>query len=115
VTLHRAFEFRFKADLHGLAGIEISRAARAKLRSGEIDNEWKDTIGRGEADGLRIAICRTNTKNEWTLIALPVGGDGYDREEAAALRREVVAALRVNAEEFRELAPELGPGGSGVE
>jgi hypothetical protein len=114
VASHRLFGFVFTADLHSDRGRNIAAAAHALLRSGEIDNEWKDTIGDGEIDTLRIAISRTNTHHEWRLSARSTDDD-YDRDKAAALRQEVLSALRANAEEVRELGSELSPGGSEVE
>jgi hypothetical protein len=108
MTLHRAFEFRFTANLHGQVGINISSAAQARLRPGEIDNERKDTIGRGQVNSLRIAIWRTNTQHEWMLSAT-TRDDGYDRGEAGRLREAVLAALEENAEDFKELPSDLHP------
>src|SRR5262245_11012444 len=107
MSLDTVFEFVFTADLHSQAGRDIARAAQAKLRSGEIDNERKDTVGHGRVGALSISISRTDRPNEWTLIALPVGGDGYDYQQAATLRNDVLAALRANADTFKELPSEL--------
>jgi len=109
VGSHRVFDFVFTADLHSQEGRNIAAAARAQLRPGEIDNERKDTIGRGTVGSLRISISR-NDHHEWVVGARSTD-DEYDRERAAALREAVLAALQENAEKFEELPSELNPAG----
>ena len=103
---HIVFDFVFTADLHTEEGRKIAAAAQSSLRYGEIDNKWKDRIGRGTVGSVRTSINRTNTDNEWTISALSTDDD-YDRAAAAALREDVLAALRQYAQEFKELPSEL--------
>lgn len=104
------FSFVFTVDMHTQEGRNIAAAAQCRLRPGEIDNLWKDTIGRGTVGSLRTSISRTNTPHEWTVSAMTTEGD-YDLEAAAALREEVLAALRENAQEFKEFKSDLHDGG----
>lgn len=109
MTAHRVFKFHFTVDLHSAAGRKIAAAAQSRLRPGEIDNEWKDTVGRGDVGPFHVAISRTNTRNEWSVLVTTA--DDYDRAIAEALRDDVLAALQENAQEFKELPSELNPGG----
>lgn len=101
------FEFEFTVDLHTAKGREIAKAAHAELRGREIDNEWKDTIGRGNLGEIGITIGRTNTRNLWNLLALVSPDVSYDRDAAARLHEQVRAALREHADEFKEYPSEL--------
>lgn len=100
------FHFEFTVDLHTEEGRKIAAAAHCRLRSGEIDNEWKDTVGRGRVGSLSVYISRKNARHEWTVGALS-SDDDYDREQAAALREDVLAALRQYAPGFKELPSDL--------
>jgi hypothetical protein len=110
VTVHIVFDFQFTADLHTEEGRRIATAAQTRLRAGEIDNHWKDRVGRGSVGSLSTAIDRVSEAREWTVGAT-TADDDYDREAAVALREEVLAALRENAQEFKELKSELYDGG----
>ncbi len=110
MTVRRAFKFQFMVDLHAEEGRRIAAAAHCRLRPGEIDNKWKDTVGRGEVGSLDTNISRTNTDHEWTVSASTTDDD-YDRAAAATLREDVLAALRENAREFKELRSDLYDGG----
>jgi hypothetical protein len=110
MTAHVVFKFHFNADMHADPGRTIAEAAGVRLRPQEIDNQWKDTIGRGKVESLSVSIDRTNTPNRWALSAI-TPQDGYDRAAASALRSRVLAALEQHAQEYRELASELHPDG----
>ena len=103
---HIVFDFVFTADLHTEQGRKIAAAAQSSLRYGEIDNKWKENIGHGRIGSILTSISRTNIDNEWTVSALSTDDD-YDRVAAAALREDVLAALRQHAQEFKELPSEL--------
>lgn len=109
MTSHIVFKFQFTADMHAEAGREIAEAAGVRLRPQEIDNQWKDTIGRGRLGSVSVSIDRTNTPELWSLSAI-TPDDGYDRPAAAELRDSVLAALRRYARDFRELPSELSSG-----
>lgn len=103
---HRIFKFHFTADLHSEEGRKIAAAAHAQLRSGEIDNLWKDRIGRGSVGSIMTSVSRVTDNREWSVSALSTD-DSYDRDAAAALREDVLAALQQYAQEFKELESEL--------
>jgi hypothetical protein len=103
------FLFQFTADLHSDEGRKIAAAVHARLRPGEIDNLWKDTVGHGQVGTLRTFIARSDGTHEWTVGAMTTDDD-YDRAEAAALREDVLAALRQYAPGFKEFPSELHDG-----
>jgi hypothetical protein len=103
---HLVFEFHFTADLHTEQGRNIAAAAQARLRSSEIDNLWKDHIGRGRVGSIETSVDRVTDNREWSVSALSIEGD-YDLAAATALREEVLTALQQYAQEFKEIRSEL--------
>ncbi|MGH9211986.1 MAG: hypothetical protein ACRD2C_15080, partial [Acidimicrobiales bacterium] len=85
------FDFKFTVDLHTEEGRKIAAAAHCRLRPGEIDNQWKDTVGRGAVGAFHLLISRGDAPHEWTVGAIPTDDD-YDRAAAATLREDVLAA-----------------------
>ncbi len=106
MTVHNVFDIHFTADMHTQEGREIAGAAAVRLRPQEIDNEWKDTIGRGKVGSVSVRIERTNTPNKW-IIHAGTTDDRYDRAAAAEVRDRILAALERYAQEYRELPSEL--------
>ncbi|MGH3678777.1 MAG: hypothetical protein ACRDT2_00365 [Natronosporangium sp.] len=102
----RVFDIQFTASFHDEAGRRIAKAARVQLRPTEIDNEWKDTVGRGTVGNVRISISRTGTPDTWLLLA-HTPDEVYDRDAMARLREDVLAALRDHAQEYREYPSQL--------
>jgi hypothetical protein len=102
------FHINFSADLASAQGRQIAAAARVRLRPMAIDNEWKDTVGRGDVGDIDISLSRTNTPGLWQIVAM-TPYEPYDRPAAEQLRADILAALREHADDYHEYPSELCP------